>query len=341
VVFDPEISRGETETKKGKAQVLNEKTKEGFKEDLRNNVLRMPNLEWNLRYPLVLWVYVVEERKLLVYEGVATRPDSNHRHWAIDEVHQEYKEWLYQTGDKKFREYNPEAQYGLTIRTADRAEEATDFSKWNTQGTKATPSKAYHVSAMGIDPNPHAKLASQLMRMHGILGDKNVELSSTSLSKNSAKLVLFYTLVRGLNLAFPTIPTEQEAYDDLRGYLLDFLTELNGVRPEEIALLSLERRQQVREESIADQAITWIAYFGLAAALRSVKGWKSKLDALRQPVSIDEYTGDLFSRKNPLWVKKGILIQNQEGKFRVVANRASQQEMIKALKDIVLSPAKT
>src|SRR5690242_12867221 len=95
----------------------------------------------------------------------------------------------------------------------------------------------------------------------GVLGTKNVEIVQGSLSKNSAKVVLFYTLVRSIEAAVPALPDDDsEQWSDLRRYLIDFVAELGKVRPNEIALLSVQRRQEVRMRSVADQGIFWISY---------------------------------------------------------------------------------
>lgn len=186
------------------------------------------------------------------------------------------------------------------------------------------------------DPNVHSKLARELMRSSGVLGDKNVEIVLTTLSKNSAKMVLFYTLVRGLQSAFPHVPSEPEEHESLVNYLTEFLAELNRVRSNEVALLSLERRQHARTQSIGDLAITWVAYFRLAATLRNDPDWKDKLAILGAPYNQEGYAGDLLSRQNPLWQQRGILAPDPtKGNFKVISNRNAQQQLAATLAAIV------
>ena len=45
-------------------------------------------------------MYVEETRDLLIYEGVATRPDTNHRYHAIIRMHKTYRKWVRETGDE-------------------------------------------------------------------------------------------------------------------------------------------------------------------------------------------------------------------------------------------------
>ncbi len=338
-VYDPEIQRGEKDKGTKRVPVLNEKNIESMIDDIRKNEFECPELMWNLRYGLVSWVYVEDKRELLIFEGVATRPDTNHRHHAIVRMHKTYRKWVRETQDEKMEKYNPKREYALAIYTDSFEGEAHKFFVLNSKGWKVAQGKAHYVASMMNDPHAHAKLARDLMKASGVLGEGNVEIVGTTLSKNSAKMVLFYTLVRGLQSAFAYVPTEQDEYNNLLQYLSAFIAELHRVRPAEIALLSVERRQHVRSQSIADQAIAWIAYFHLAAQLRDDPSWKNKLDTLAKPYKNGKYQGDLFARKNPLWQARGILAPDAKGNLRVISNRNAQQQLITTLMGIVL-PAK-
>jgi hypothetical protein len=178
------------------------------------------------------------------------------------------------------------------------------------------------------------------MNQSGVLTHKNVEIVQSTLSKNSTKMVLFYTLVRALQEAFPSVPsTDPDEYNELVQYLVDFLGELNKVRPNEIALLGLDKRQKARAETIADQAITWIAYFRVAVELRGQANWKEALTVLGAPYSSEGYVGDVLSRQNPLWQQRGILVPDAKGQLKVVSNRNAQAQLITALRALVLESA--
>jgi hypothetical protein len=335
-VYDSEIQRGEKGKGSKRVPVLNEKNIQSMIDDIRKNEFECPELMWNVRYGLVSWVYVEDKRELLIFEGVATRPDTNHRHHAIVRMHKTYRKWMRETQDEKMEKYNPKREYALAIYTDSFEGEAHKFFVLNSKGWKVAQGKAHYVASMMNDPHAHSKLARDLMKECGVLGEANVEIVGTTLSKNSAKMVLFYTLVRGLQSAFAYVPTDQNEYSSLLQYLSAFIAELRRVRPAEIALLSVERRQNVRSQSIADQAITWIAYFHLAAHLRDDLSWKDRLDVLAKPYRHSKYQGDLFARKNPLWQARGILAPDPKGNLRVISNRNAQQQLITTLTTIVV-----
>jgi DNA-sulfur modification-associated len=183
-------------------------------------------------------------------------------------------------------------------------------------------------------------LARLLMERSGILGAENVEIISNNLSRNSAKMVTFGTLNDGLKMAFPGLGEDEvEATLD---YLVKFLEQLHIARPDELALLSVANRKKVRDTTLADQGILWQAYLRLSAWLRenSPGGWKEAVQKLA--VSPFRYrradntlwTGDLFSRNNPLWLERGILAPGKAG-LRVVHGRSARQAVYEILKEVV------
>jgi hypothetical protein len=342
VVVDPQIQRGVKETKGGRLQqILVEANVKEMMEEIQKGQFECPPLMWNLRFDEVTWAYIEDERKLLIYDGVATRPDTNHRHHAIIRMELGYRRFVQETGDEDWDGYVPGRPYQLTISTDTFEGEAHKFFVLNTKGAKVSANKAFFVEAQTANPHVHTRLAKSLMDNCGILGLKNVEVVQATISKNSAKMVGLYTLVRGLEGAFPLVPSDDAKRQELLDYLCEFLTELSAARPE-IGLLSLDERQEAREKTVADQAIMFIAYLKLAAYLRGKPNWQVAVEALG-----DEYTytdeqgrvwqGDLMSRQNPLWQARGVLAPaaNKPGVFRVISNRNAQTQTYEALRQIV------
>lgn len=341
-VCDPEIQRGEKEAKGGRRQqILVEKNVEGMMEAIQKNEFECPPLMWNLRADEVVWVYVEDERELRIYEGVATRPDTNHRHHAIIRKENDYRKWVQETGDPEWDSYNPERPYQLSIYTDTFEGEAHKFFVLNTLGTKVSANKAHYVESQTSNPHTHTRLAKDLMDSCGVLTRQNVEIVQSTLSKNSAKMVGIYTLVRGLEAGFPAPPADDAKRAELVTYLAEFIAELSKARPSEIALLSLDKRQEARANTIADQAIMWIAYLRLAAMLRGNPKWRDGVAALGQTYTHRAdgkviWTGDLMDRANPLWTEMGLLVPAPQnpGSFRVVSNRNAQAQAYEALRTV-------
>src|SRR5207244_5327905 len=82
-VYDPAIQRGVKDTSSGLKEFLRPTQIESMMQHIYDNKFECPQLMWNLRAETTVWVYVRDTRELRIYEGVATRPDTNHRHHAI------------------------------------------------------------------------------------------------------------------------------------------------------------------------------------------------------------------------------------------------------------------
>ncbi|MGH7774159.1 MAG: DNA sulfur modification protein DndB [Candidatus Binatia bacterium] len=335
-VYDPEIQRGVKETKEGLKEYLREKEIEAMMADIAANRFECPQLMWNLRAGETVWVYVQGPKQLRIYQGVATRPDTNHRHHAIIRFHHRYLRWMAETESEKMADYNPQRAYGLIIYTDDFQGEAHRFCVYNFLGWRMASTTAHYIESKTQAPHIHSKLARELMERSDVLGTANVEILCNQLSKHTAKMVTFGTLVDAVRMSFPDLT--EESYAEVLEYLVEFIGELSQVRPNEIALLGVAERQKVRETSVADQAIMWRAYIQLAAWLREQKeeNWKACLQILARPYTHrnngQSETFDLFSRDNPIWLQRGVLAPGKSEVSHVVNKRSSSQAAFQLLR---------
>ncbi|HEV8344507.1 MAG TPA: DNA sulfur modification protein DndB [Candidatus Binatia bacterium] len=335
-VYDPEIQRGIKETKAGRKEFLREKQIGAMMKDIEDNRFECPQLMWNLRAEETVWVYVQDRRQLRIYQGVATRPDTNHRHHAIIRLHQRYLRWRAETGSEKMGSYNPKRAYGLMIYTDDFQREAYRFCVYNFLGWRMASTTARYIESKTGSPNIYSRLARELMERSAVLGAANVEILSNQLSKQSGKMLTFGLLVDSLCTAFPDLT--EECYADTLDYLVEFIAELGRVRPAEIALLTPAQRQKIRESSVAHHPIVWQAYMQFAAWLREQKEtkWKAFLQVLGQPYIYGREgqprTYDLFSMENPIWAERGLVAPGKRGLPLVVNNQHSKQVAFQMLR---------
>lgn len=344
-VYDPEIQRGVKETDQGNKDFLRNPQIESMMTDIIENRFECPQLMWNLRASETTWVYVRNKKELRIYEGVATRPDTNHRHHAITNIHRKYLKWVRETDSTAMGEYKPQRGYGLVIYTDDFNGEAHRFYVYNFLGWRVSTSTAHYIESKTHAPQVHTKLARAFMESSGILGHRNVEILSNHLSRNSAKLITFGTLVEALKGAYSSLTEDVE--DDVLSHLLRFIEELHKLRPNEIGLLSVAQRQRVRDSSVADQAVLWHGYIHLSARLRDVSPdhWQELLSALGNATSYvganeQQYDGDIFSRKNPAWFDKGVIAPGKKGP-RVVNNRQAREGAYEYLCEVVGIPSRS
>jgi hypothetical protein len=309
--------------------------------DIEANRFECPQLMWTLRGGETVWVYVKDRRQLRIYQGVATRPDSNHRHHAVIRLYQRYLRWRAETGSEKMGNYNPKRAYGLVIYTDDFQREAYRFCVYNFLGWRMASTTARYIESKTRSPNIHFRLARELMERSNVLGTANVEILSNQLSKLSAKMLTFGILVDSLRISFPDLT--EESYHEVLDYLIEFIGELSRARPNEIALLSTSQRQKVRQSSVAHHPTVWQAYMQFAAWLREQKekNWKALVRLLGEPYHYglegQSRTYDLFSMENPIWTERGLLAPGKKGLPLVVNNQRSRQVAFQMLRLLAAS----
>ena len=338
-VYDPEIQRGVKETSKGPKEFLRDKQIESMMRDIENNVFECPQLMWNLRAGEAVWVYIKDKKELRIYEGVATRPDTNHRHHAIVRFHRRYQEWVAETESTEMGEYNRSRAYGIAIYTDDFKGEAHRFYVYNFLGWRVSTSTAHYIESKTHAPNLYSRLARELMERSGVLSHENVEILTNHLSRNSAKMVTFGTLVESLRGAFPGL--SEEDYHNVLEHLVRFLAALNKIRPREIAVLGVSHRQRAKATNIVDQAVLWHAYFKLASRIfgGNFSDWKERLQVLGMEYRHGDYAGDFFSRNNPLWMKHEVIVAGKKGP-RVQNNRQARQGAYEYLCEVTEIPSR-
>ena len=336
-VYDPEIQRGVKETPGGTKEFLRPSQIEAMTQDIMENRFECPQLMWNLRAGDTTWVFLRDTKQLRIYEGVSTRPDTNHRHHAIIEIQRKYLMWVRDTGSTKMGEYNPHRGYGLVIYTDDFQGEAHRFYVYNFMGWRVPTSTAHFIESKTHAPQLHTKLAREVMESSGLLGTRNVELLSNQLSSNSAKMITFGTLVDAIKGAFPALM--EDKYEETKEFLVRFFEELNRVRPAEIALISTAQRQKVRTTTVADQAVVWHAYIRAGARLKETKptDWQAALENLARPVQSGGALIDVLSRQNPAWSAKGVIAPGKKGP-RVVNNRQARDGAYEYICEVVGVP---
>jgi hypothetical protein len=343
-VYDPEIQRGVKEAKSGPKEFLRESQIASMMEDIETKQFNCPSLNWNLRSGKTSWAYLTDSRELRVYQGVATRPDSNHRHHAIVRFHLKYRDWVTKTQSLDFNGYQPERHYAITIYTDDFEGEAHRFFVYNFKGWKVSPSTAHFIESKTHNPMIHSKLARVLMEKSAVLGNGNVELLSNTISKNSVKMLTFGTLTEALRTAFPGV-TETD-FDEVVDFLMAFLEKLKSVRPLEINTLSLAQRQKARREMFTDQATMFHAFFRVAAWLRDnhSSDWEECLERLNAKITVElvdsagqrsEWKGDVFDRMSPLWLAHGVAQLSKKGEVRVSNTRQTRQAAYDVIKEVV------
>jgi len=178
----------------------------------------------------------------------------------------------------------------------------------------------------------HNSLTSQVVDS-SVLRD-HVELVTNNISRNSAKIVTFNTLAKGVREGFPGL--DETNFDVTKQYLVDFFNRLATIRSE-MGYLDLSARKVIREKSIGDTALVVHAYVVIAGDLHgaNIPDWAERLSKLAKPYTHQGgWSGDLMSRDNPLW-RDSVLTPTKSGAMSVTNRTSSRKYMHDFLRELI------
>lgn len=354
IYYDPEAQRG------GPAYCLSDdppsskfpfdpKKVEAMAEKLERGSLFGDHLTWNLRPGDAHWSYDVREHRLWLDRSTKIfLPDSHHRHRADYLACERARE-----GGSLFR---PDQKiFTLDIFKMPLEGEQALFYEFNVEGKKADKTRAHYVAPFTED---EAKgVAKALLNFPPFRS--NVETIRNRLSKNSAAVITFGTLRDGVaeNAAIISpvkvdpVSGKKEPSTDASEFYQTWFDRLSTIRPQ-LRPTNLAQRQQTRAASLVDQSIMWRAYFRLAAdyhgeSQRATESgpdekstvdakWEAALGRLAEDYVYEKddhrWTGDLFSRDNPVWRDRTVLTMTKSGKWQVNNTRDAREHVYEVLK---------
>ncbi|HVS35192.1 MAG TPA: DNA sulfur modification protein DndB [Gemmataceae bacterium] len=337
---DNDLQRGEKVTigrngEEKRTPMLDRKRVEEMASKIIEDGLHGGALCWNLRDDL-LPRYEAATRRLLIYgNGSASLPDSVHRtHAALLALRR-----VLDTGvNVDVENY----EFPLIIERLDDDGERVLFYEYNMLGKHANQTRSRWINNV---PPPN-RVATELVERSQLRG--HVEIVTNNISLNSPKVTTFNVLASSIEDEFPDL--DDESIEPVAAFIVQFFDALIRCRPE-VGYLPLGKRKEVRERSIADSALAFKGYIGVAAALYERFGrhgsedWRSYTQKLGEPYRHTDaagqivWEGDLFSRRNPLWQGQ-VLVNRSNGKVSLLNRRETRAFMRETLlKVIALPPA--
>jgi hypothetical protein len=121
------------------------------------------------------------------------------------------------------------------------------------------------------------------------------------------------------------------ALDGLANVAADFYDMLANVRPE-LGKQGIEERRRIREEKLVDSAVMMHGYASVMreylsslprlGSTEATRIWKEKLTRLgaARQYSIEGWTGEFFSKQNPLWLRVGVVKPSRDGRSLTTLN---------------------
>ena len=303
---------------------------------LHGNRLFINPLVWNLRPGTFEAYHDRDERKLYIYDGRIYLPDSHHRHQAILKAVNVYRQ-----APSDYPNFDLSKQFKVELYFLKREDEGNYFFDKNQRPTPTAKSKAYDLTTL----DDLSVLAKRVVELTPAL-QSNVNRVTDRLTAGNPNVVTLSTLRETLKAAAELDGLDETELEGTAQIAAKFFGLLHQVRPE-IGILPLSERKQVRTMSLVDAPIMFqgygalIADFAAAIARNGQSGamseWAEKISRLSASVHYRDgvWSGDLFSKDNPMWSRLGILKPGLKGAPTVNNNRAAKLQVTRALKAIV------
>lgn len=300
--------------------------------------VRLNPLVWNLRPGTFEAFYDTNTGRLHLYRGRIFLPDSHHRHQAILRAAAASRE-----APADYPDFGPDSQFTVEIYFMAVADEAEYFYEKNQLGRRADRSRAYELTNQDTLALAAKRFVDLTPSLQG-----NVNRVTDRLTSKNAQIVTLSTLRTMVETYFSQsdAPTPAEA-EEAATRMSQFYELLVQVRPE-LGVLPLADRVAVRQQLLVDQAVMMHGYATLMSAYAAeferegrvaTARWQRRLQRLSgsETYRTGRWSGDFFSRDNPMWARVGVLQQTKSGRLAVSNTRQTRGVVSQALLERVAS----
>ncbi|MCZ8064047.1 DNA sulfur modification protein DndB [Silanimonas sp.] len=304
---------------------------------LSGDKLFLNPLIWNLRPGTFEAFWDECSASIFIYAGRVYLPDSHHRHQAILKATR-----LWRDAPRDYPKFKGDKQFKVELYFLTKEDEGNYFFDKNNRSAPTAKSKGYDLTTTD-DLSLLAKLA--IDRSKALAG--NVNRVTDRLTAGNRQVVTLSTL-REMMKSFSPEPTVDAS--ELEGMALvaaNFYDRLAAIR-HELAHLQLTERRRVRDELIVDSAVMMHGYASLMrqynedlakkGQVAANKDWDRRLAMLSAVPSyrFGRWSGDLFSKANPLWQEVGVVKPGSSGdRLTVVNTGGARSECGRILRQLI------
>lgn len=288
---------------------------------LRGDRLFLSPLVWNLR-PGTFEAYWDEEtREIYLYSGKAYLPDSHHRQQAILKAVKIWRE------DKDaYRKFTGAKQFKVELYFLSKEDEGNYFFDKNQLPKPTAKSKAYDLTTQ----DDLSLLAKMVISKSKALQD-NVNRVTDRLSPKNPQVITLSTMREMMKAFSYSDALDAAEIEGLATIAATFYDLLATIRPE-LSKLTPPDRRKVREKLIVDSAVMMHGYAALMKEYNDAIGkdgnkkatavWQNRLKrfSATQIYEFQNWSGDLFDKKNPLWQRVGVVKPGKDGRRLTVVN---------------------
>tara|TARA_R110002124_G_scaffold117575_2_gene274642 strand:+ start:1301 stop:2596 length:1296 start_codon:yes stop_codon:yes gene_type:complete len=303
---------------------------------LEGRRLFLSPLIWNLR-PGKFEGFVDEKKfSLHIFDGKIYLPDSHHRHQAIIKAARIYRE-----NPSEYSRFSLEKQFRIELYFLSREDEGNYFYDKNQRPRQTARSKAYDLTTEDALSILAKRIIDSSRSLKG-----NVNRVTDRLTAKNHQVVTLSTLREMAKSFVDGDYIDESEVDGAATIAAKFYDMIANVR-DELAVKSSAERVVIRRDLLVDSAVMMHGYAGLISsyfndmaklgASEAETVWRRKLSRLSRNVTYQygDWSGDLFSKQNPLWRELGILKPNARGTgFAQVNNGATRSTAVRALKSV-------
>jgi hypothetical protein len=315
-----------------------EKADEIAEKLLADEKLYLSPLVWNLRPGTFEAYWDDSQSAIYVYQGRFFLPDSHHRHQAILKAVK-----LWRSAPRDYPKFSGSKEFKLDLYFLNREDEGNYFFAKNQLPKPTAKSKAYDLTTV----DDLSLLAKEVIE-HSKNLNGNVNRVTDKLTGRNPQVVTLSTLREMMKSFAVTEHLDASELAGMAAIAAQFYDMLAQVRPE-LGKLQVAERKNTRESKIVDSAVMMHGYAALMkeynndlAALGTSKAkveWGKRIARLGPNVHYSygkRWKGDLFDKRNPLWVRVGVEKPGRDGvRLTVLNTGAARSECGRILREIV------
>jgi hypothetical protein len=294
-------------------------------------------LIWNLRPKQFEAYWDESESAIYLYTGRIYLPDSHHRHQAIVKAVR-----LWREAPHDYPKFRADKQFKVELYFLSKEDEGNYFFDKNNRAAPTAKSKGYDLTTM----DDLSLLAKQVVE-HSKALTGNVNRVTDRLTLSNPQVVTLSTLREMMKNFAPDEAVDSSELVGMAIVASSFYDKLAAVRPE-LGPLALAKRRVVRNSLVVDAAVMMHGYASLMRQYNEDSGkmgpaaankeWDRRLRLLLPSPTyrFGRWSGDLFSKTNPLWQAVGVVKPGRsQGKLTVVNTGGARAECGRVLRQLL------
>ncbi len=306
---------------------------------LQGDQLFLNPLIWNIRPGSFEAYFDINQNEIYIYNGRIYLPDSHHRHQAIVKSVN-----LWRDAPKDYPNFSENTQFKVELYFLSRQDEGNYFFDKNQRPKPTAKSKAYDLTTQ----DDLSILAKRVIDKSVHLSE-NVNRVTDRLDSKNRQVITLSTLREMMRIFASDGNTDASEMEGLAEVAAEFYDFIAAVRPE-LSKQDIVSRKEIRQRLVVDAAVMMHGYAYLMREFNSDMArvgttkardiWKSRLENLRSSriYHIDDWQGDIFEKRNPLWARVGVTRPDPvHSRITVLNTGAARAESGRVLRQLLAS----